>query len=164
MTSRSASVGRRSDEGGTTLVELIVTIVIMGFAMLALMGGIGTSIIFADVQRQDTTAQVVLTTAAEKIASETDPNKYVVCADTYPAPPSPSGYTLAVTKVLFWEPASNRFVAKAALSSCIPPVNPGDPPAADNGLQLIELKVTSASGQRAPETEVLEVVKRQVET
>jgi len=155
----------RSDrsEAGTTLIELIITVAIMGFAMLALMGGIGTSIIFATVQRQDATAGMVLTSAAESIVADADPNRYRACATTadYTIPPSSSpGYPVTVSSVAFWEPTSNRFVARTGVPSC-DPASPGYP--ADSGLQRIELSVTSSTGSRAPQVEVLQVVKRQVE-
>jgi len=165
---------RRPDrsEEGTTLVELVVTVAIMGFAMLAIMGGIGTSIIFGSIQRQDATHRLVLTTAAEKILADEAPFAYKECDDKYPAPPAelfPPGHVVTVSRVAFWEPSANRaagpgrFVAKDDLASCNPgPGNPG--PKADNGLQLIELKVTSSSGgSRASKDELLQVVKRQVE-
>lgn len=150
----------RRSEAGTTLIELIVTVAIMGFAMLAILGGIGTSIIFADKQRQDATIGVVLTTSAEKIVSKTDTG-YVACTDTYPAPPSPTGYAVAVMEVRFWEPVSNRFVMKPELASCNAPVTP----TTDFGLQRIRLSVTTlARSGRPPVVEVLEVVKRQPES
>ena len=150
--------GTRGSEAGTTLVELIVTVAIMGFAMLAILGGIGASIIFADVQRKDASARLVLTTAAEQIVSDAAPYRYQVCASSYPAPAAPAGYTLAVNKVAIWEPTSNRYVPATDVPSCSPA------PGSDSGLQLIELKVTAEGGSKADKDEFLQVAKRQVET
>ena len=153
----SSGRGTRGSEAGTTLIELIVAVVIMGFAMLAIMGGIGTSIIFSSIQRQDAKSRLVLTTAAEKILAEATPYLYKPCATTSdyaPLPAAPPGYTLTVSKVAFWTPSTNRYVATHP--SC---------PAKDGGLQLIKLQVTSSSGgSRAPKDEFLEVVKRQPDT
>lgn len=148
----------KRSESGTTLIELIMTVAIMGFAMLAIMGGIGTSIVFASIQRQDAKSRLVLTTAGEKILAQAAPYLYKPCATTSdyaPLPAAPEGYTLTLNKVAFWDPLSNRYVASPP-SSC---------PDKDGGLQLIRLQVTSSSGgSRAPKDEFLEVVKRQPDT
>lgn len=164
----TAAAPHRRSEAGTTLIELVVTVAIMGFAMLAIMGGIGTSIIFADVQRKDATSRLVLTSAAEKIVSETEPDKYQACATTYPAPSSPAGYVVTVEKVTFWEPRSNRYVdsgtlATANINYCNPDLSVSR---SDSGLQLITLKATSmrqVNGVETAQVETIKVVKRQVE-
>lgn len=140
----------RSSEAGTTLIELLVAVAIMGIAFVTILGGIGTAIIGADYQRRDATSGVVLTSAAEKIVADTKPYKPCAQPVDYQDPPSPSGFTVSVTEVAFWD-GSSRFVP---LSSCTP--------AADKGIQLIKLSLTPPSGPRANEVEPLEVVKRQV--
>ena len=150
-------------EAGTTLIEVIVAVAIMGFAMVAILGGIGTSIIFTDIQRREATAGLVLTSTAEELVAETTP--YEVCAEPsdYQATvtsPEPAVFEVTVTRVRFWDAASTRFVP--SLDSCTPS---GDPllPEADNGLQLLDLSVTATSGSRKSTTD-LQVVKRDVET
>jgi hypothetical protein len=149
-------------EAGTTLVELIVTVAIMGFAMLALMGGIGTSIIFADIQRNDASIGLVLTSAAEKLVGDTTP--YVPCAptaaydDQLKPPPvgdftAPDGYVVTVDAVWLWDVPTNTFVDMPA--ACTAP---------DSGLQLIRLRAESTGGQRGPRVQTLELVKRLVVT
>ena len=138
-------------EAGTTLIELLVTIAIMGIAFVGVVGGIGTAIIGADFQKRGATSGVVLTSAAEKIVADT--TRYKPCAlpaDYQDATASPSGFLVAVTEVLFWDGGS-RYVPSA---SCTPSV--------DKGVQLIRLTLTPPAGPRASELEVLEVVKRQV--
>lgn len=132
------------------MIELVMAMAMMGLAFVAILGGIGTAIIGADVQRRDAAAGVVLTTAAERIVADTEP--YVACATSYPVPPPPPGFTVAVEEVALWDQASNRFVA--ALDSC---------PATDDGLQMIRLSARSSSGSRPSDVEVLEVVKRRVD-
>lgn len=147
------SPARRS-EAGTTLIELVVTIAIMGIALVGAVGGIGTAIIGADQQRRDSTSGVALTSAAERVVSDTRP--YKPCAlpsDYQDAPPSPSGdFVVTVSRVMFWDPPSNRFVE---LSPC--------DPAADNGIQLVTLMVTPPPGPRAQPVPPLDVVKRRIE-
>lgn len=148
-------------EAGTTLIELLVAVAIMGIAFVTILGGIGTAIIGSDAQRRDASAGLVLTSAAERVVAEADPYAYVPCATDYqdPAPP-PARYSVTVNSVAFWDTSSNRFVAPAEIPFC-DPTNPAFP--ADGGLQLIELSVTSSTGTRPPQVEVLQVVKRQVD-
>lgn len=147
--------GRRS-EAGTTLIELIVAVAIMGIAFVSILGGIGTAIIGADVQRRDATTGLVLASAAEKVVADTTPYRPCATVADYAPPPSPTGFTVAVTKVAYWEPAANRFATEAPFSCTQVPV-------ADDGLQLLQLTLTATSGPRAPRVEVLDVVKRQAD-
>lgn len=165
----TAAASRRRSEAGTTLIELIVTVAIMGFAMLAIMGGIGTSIIFADIQRKEATAGLVLTSAAEKVVPDAGDYKYEPCAADaqYPNPPSTSsGFTVSVAafptgpKVKFWDVSTNRFVDRAD-STCAAGVP------VDSGLQLIRLSVSSTrhvNGVDTLQVQTLDVVKRRVES
>lgn len=157
--------GGRPDrpESGTTLIELVITVAIMGFAMLALMGGIGTSIIFADVQRQDASVGLVLASAAERIASE-DMNRYTVCATatTYDPGLSPVGFDVRVTAVALWDIPSNRFVPRQPPPPEPPPPSCSATPPRDEGLQLLTITATAINTRRGDQVEVLEVVKRQV--
>ena len=144
-------------EAGTTLIELLMTIAIMAIAFVGVVGGIGTAIIGADVQRRHTTSDVVLTTAAERILATSV--GYVPCAATYPPPmPNPSGFVVVVDTVRFWDLSAKAFVASHPRCTASPPDTP-----ADDGLQLIKLKITAqGSGSRPAQAEFLEVVKRQV--
>ena len=143
-------------EAGTTLIELIVAVAIMGFAMLAILGGIGTAIIFTDIQRREAATGLVLTSTAEKLVSD----GYTPCAGpgTYQVPsPDPAVFTLTVTKVRFWDPSSNTFVAVPSCNA-----DPAAGPVNDNGLQLLDLSVVAKSGRRTSGSDI-QVVKRQVE-
>jgi len=137
-------------ENGTTLIELVVAVAIMGIAFVAILGGIGTAIIGAGSQRRDATAGLLLTSAAEKIVANTQPYQACATSSTYQVPaPAPLGFRVEVMKVAHWDPSTNQFGAACPLT--------------DAGLQLITLSVTSTAGARAPQMEVLDVVKRQVE-
>lgn len=54
-------------DGGLSLIEVLIAIVIMGIAMAAILGAIGTQIRGADAHRDQSNAQVVLTSAAERV-------------------------------------------------------------------------------------------------
>ncbi len=94
-------------EAGESLVELLVTITILGVAMVAVLGSIWTSIRVADYHRKTTTADVVLRNFAEEMQQNTGTYQYVQCATltgagAYPAysPPAPNtSYAAKITKI-----------------------------------------------------------------
>ena len=135
----------RASQAGTTLIELLVTIAIMGIAFVGVVGGIGTAIIGADFQKRGATSGIVLTSAAERIAAETTP--YVRCAtpDKYQDPSvETSEYGIGI-EVLYWDGGS-RFGTSCTVAE-------------DRGVQLIRLTLTPPPGPRANEVETLDVVK-----
>lgn len=137
----------RSSQAGTTLIELLVTIAIMGISFVGVVGGIGSAIIGADFQKRGATSGIVLTSAAEEIVADT--TAYSSCGEpAYPDPPAQSGYDVAIDAVLFWDPQSSEFAT-------------GCPTTGDAGIQFIRLKLTPPAGPRASDVEFLEVVKRQ---
>jgi prepilin-type N-terminal cleavage/methylation domain-containing protein len=133
------------DESGLTLVECLVTVVIMGLAFVALLGGLGTSIFASDVHRKQATAETVLRSFAEHVKTEA----YVPCAgsSTYGGSFSTSatGYSPSVTAVAWWNATSGAFDATACTT------------ATDPGLQRLTLQVRS-SDERA--TESVQIAKR----
>lgn len=131
-------------EPGETLIEVLVAVAIMGLAFVVILGGIGTAIIGADVQKQQAGADLALRSAAETIT-------YQPCAASYPDQ-TPPGFVVEVTRVSYWDPGSNQFDVD-------PPASCSPPSPSDSGLQLLDLTVTSASGR--PTSETLQVVKRQ---
>lgn len=147
-------------EAGTTLIELLVAVAIMGIAFVTILGGIGTAIIGSDIQKRDATGGVVLTSAAEKIVADSMPYKPCAAPADYqdPAYLDPTftrgGYRVEVTEVDFWDGGSGYVPLPVP-----PPAACGD---ADNGIQLIKLQLIPPPGPRAGATELLEVAKRQV--
>jgi len=136
------SAGR--SEQGTTLIELLVAVAIMGIAFVTVVGGIGMAIIGSATQKQKASSGIVLRTAAEAATYQPCTTKDSYVTATLPAPPA--GFSVSVRQVSQWDSDTNQFVT--------------DPPSCtDTGLQLIELAVTSSTGQR-PVTEALKVVKR----
>jgi prepilin-type N-terminal cleavage/methylation domain-containing protein len=142
MSVRSASSPVR-DEAGFTLIEVIVTVAIMGISFLIIVGGIGTAILGSDLNRRKASVQSVLRTAAEDVKGA----NYVACATTYPLPPT-EGYTSAL-EVDYWDALGNTFVA----GTCVP--------ATDTGLQLVSITVTRDATAEAHNVEAsVQVVKR----
>ncbi len=132
------------DDRGTTLVELLVTVVILGLALVALLGGLGTAVIVSDQHRQQAVAGAAVRSYAEAVGAAA----YVNCATSAQlANPtgyaSPAGYTSTVTRVQYWNPNTRQFV-----NTCASP---------DPGAQKVSLRVTSNRGQA---TETLEIIVR----
>jgi type II secretory pathway pseudopilin PulG len=62
----------RDSSSGETLVELLVAMSILGVAVVALVSGIGTSVLVSDVHRKEATAGAVVRTYGEAIAAAVD--------------------------------------------------------------------------------------------
>jgi Tfp pilus assembly protein PilV len=136
---------------GETLLELLVSVAIMGTAFVAILAGIGTTLIATDSHRQEATAETVLRSYAERIQDPADV-AYVDCATTasYANPVGfslpASGWSASVTSVLAWQGDT-------------PPTFAASCPSPDTGLQQLTLTVQSpASSHQATETVV--IVKR----
>jgi type II secretory pathway pseudopilin PulG len=141
----------RRDPRGETLLELLVTVSIMGTAFVGILAGIGTTFMATDAHRQAATAEGVMRSYAERMADPTDV-AYVDCATTATYA-SPTGFALptvawsaSVTQVRYWQGDT-------------PPTFTGSCPSPDNGLQQMTLTVKSPAGDHQV-TDILAVVKR----
>ncbi len=146
----SAMGGRARVHGdaGFSLPEVLLTVVIVGIAFAAILGGMVTSIVVSDLHRKQAAADALVRSAAEALK---DPAvAYVDCAgpnayrDALPA--APSGFAVQVSQVAYWDGASSD-----------PMTFSGSCPSPDRGAQRITLVASSTDG-RASET--LEIVKR----
>jgi type II secretory pathway pseudopilin PulG len=138
----SASEQPASTQRGDTLVELLVAVAILGIAVVALVGGIGTSILVSDVHRKDATAEAVVRSYAESIQSgvalDDALSTYVDCgtAGAYAAPPGfsvPHGYTASVTGVQYWTGTAFASAGHACSTRAD----------TDTGIQRLTLRVSS---------------------
>ncbi|MFA5890347.1 MAG: prepilin-type N-terminal cleavage/methylation domain-containing protein [Actinomycetota bacterium] len=135
-------------EAGVTLVEVLVTVVILGMAFAAIVGAMGTSILASDIHRKQATSEVVLRDYAETLAAAS----YVTCGTTssYEAVSftPPTGFTVSVTAVEYYTSATQTF--ESSYGTC---------PVSDSGLQRLSLRVVSDDARA---TETLQIVKRSV--
>jgi type II secretory pathway pseudopilin PulG len=124
-------------ERGETLLELVIAVMIMGVAMVAIVGGLAVSIRMSDIHRKQATAGTAARDYAEALETSVAKGGYVdACHSTTPYTTVytvPSGYSSAVA-VQYW-------TGSAWTSSCT----------TDIGLQQVTVTVTS-SDQRAAET------------
>jgi prepilin-type N-terminal cleavage/methylation domain-containing protein len=139
---------RADPEAGFSLVEILVTIVIVGMAFTAILGGMITSITVSDLHRNQATADTLARNAAESVKDSNVP--YVPCAgpNAY-APALPSG--TSITKVEYWNGAAPTPATSYAVT-----FSPSCPPQ-DQGLQRIT--ITASSGGA---TETVQVLKRNI--
>ena len=144
-----------SEEDGFSLVEMLITIVIVGIGFAALLGGVMTSVIVSSHQREQATVDAVARSAAEWIK---DPvNNPYSCAANNPysvsALPVPIGYTVTISSIEYWAPPAVPLPAsyapqfQSASSTC------------SKGLQRITIQVRSSDSQA---NETVQVIKRAV--
>jgi type II secretory pathway pseudopilin PulG len=135
---------RRHDDRGETLVEVLVSLMILSVAVVALIGGLVTAVVMSDIHRKQAKAGAFVRDFAEKVenAVAATPTAYTDCATTatYKAFYSTTGdsafLTPDVTEVMYWDESTDSFV-----STCSP----------DSGVQRLSLRIASADG-RAAET------------
>jgi type II secretory pathway pseudopilin PulG len=131
----------RDLERGETLVELLLAIVILGIAGVAVLGGLGTSIIVSDAHRKQTVSGAAVRAYAEQLQTKVAALGYVSCAT---APGSyasaavgyiaPAGYAASSTGVTYWNLATKTFG-----TTC------GTP---DSGVQAVTLQVRDTADTR----------------
>jgi len=135
-------------EAGTSLVEVLMTVAILGIAIVSIVAAMGTSIVGTDHHRKQAQAHTVLLSAVDAVKSQST-NPYQSCATVSSYTPSsgvtlPSGWStsvISVTSVTYWN--GSTFAA-----TC---------PAADAKLQLVDVAVSTPDGRA---TESVAIVKR----
>jgi type II secretory pathway pseudopilin PulG len=144
-------MGRRrpriDEDSGETLVELLVSIVVMSTAVMALVAAVATSIRLSDLHRKQSVAGAAARSYAEaldtSIAAAT--TAYVPCATTYsPTFAAPTGYTLLTPTVTYWN--GSAFVSSGCTA------------ANDSGVQKVTVGVKSNDNMV---TERLDIIVRE---
>jgi type II secretory pathway pseudopilin PulG len=121
-------------ERGETLIELLLTIVILGLTGVAVLGGLGTSIIVSDAHRKETVSGAAVRAYAEQLQTKVASSGYLICAA--PGGYNAVGYTPPLdyiasnTGVTYWNRATTSFGTTCS-------------PATDSGVQAVTLQVSS---------------------
>jgi len=141
----------RSD-AGFSLVEIVITIGIVGVTFSAILGGLFSSITVSALQQKEATADTVARSAAE-VVKDSEHNPYSNCAGSghysLTGLSVPSGFSVTITDVAYWDgqpPAGGNVVFQSNCGS-------------DRGIQRITIAASSSDGQA---TETVQVVKRRV--
>lgn len=139
----------RRQEHGETLLELLITVTILGLAVASIAGAVLAAVGGSTMHRQQAQAQALLHSWAERVAAVSDAS-YVACAvaGSIPAPPSdavPAGFTASVTRVQYWDAASSSF---------------GPSCGTDSGVQQVRLTVTAPQRLLPAFSEYVDVVVR----
>jgi prepilin-type N-terminal cleavage/methylation domain-containing protein len=143
----------RSD-AGFSLVEIVITIAIVGVTFSAILGGLFASITVSALQQKEAAADTVARSAAE-VVKDSGHNPYRNCAPqghySLTGLSVPSGFSVQITNVEYWDGQ---------------PVPPGGAvgfqpncPSSDAGIQRITIAAASSDGQA---TETVQVIKRRV--
>lgn len=137
---------QRSDSG-ETLVELVVAVAIIGIAAVAILGGLMVGIQTSVMHRNDATGGAYVRSFAEAIQTDVDNNGYKTCANAQSGyalvtvRDLPPGYTRAVTAVHSWNGSAWG-------------------PCTADGLQRLDLKVTTTGDALHRADETLTVILR----
>jgi prepilin-type N-terminal cleavage/methylation domain-containing protein len=149
----------RDREGGFTITEVLVALVILGVAVVSIVGAMGTSIVLSDRHRQSVTADALVRTYAERL------NKvnYVACAPAtqsqYQAGPTgmnlpiPTGFTVSLVSIQYWNGDGNATTPPTFTSTRATCQANGD-----KGLQQITIQAKSNNNRGSQQ---LTVLKRQ---
>lgn len=142
---------RARDDEGETLVELLVAIVLLGIAGVAVIGTITMGLRISSTSSGYGNNQNALRNWAEQIEAM----PYNLCAypTEVPAPYQnlatlPSGTTLTITQIRFWN-GSSYVVSTPACAD-----------ANDRGLQEITLTASSLAAAPTPPNSTLKIIKR----
>jgi type II secretory pathway pseudopilin PulG len=119
------NAGAPAADRGETLLELLVSVLIMGVAVVALVGGLGTAIRVSDIHRKQANAGAYVRSYAEAIetAVAASPSAYVECAgpaayESAFTPGDPT-YAASVVDVTYWDGSGFSDSCTAGSDNCL---------------------------------------------
>lgn len=99
---------------GDSLIEILITIVIMGIAFTAILGGFGTSIKASGLHEDLADSQAAVRNAAEQLKA----SAYVPCAGVGVTPnysaTVPANFHIDIAAPMIWDNSASTFVAASA--------------------------------------------------
>jgi type II secretory pathway pseudopilin PulG len=152
-------LGRRTRaDAGETLVEVLISVVILGLAGVAVMAGLGLSAKASDIHRKETTSGAYVRSYAEAIENYVASDHYQPCAaaNAYNVGAVATlGGTLAAGKLIL----PNGFTATHDTAVSVGAAGAATGCSPDTGLQKLTLHVASPDTSVADETLVIVVRK-----
>jgi type II secretory pathway pseudopilin PulG len=131
-------------DAGETLVELLMTVVILGLATAGISGALLVSSKASSLQQQSALAQNALRSWAEQVGAAPTYTPCAVAASFgAPVPALPTGLTASVSTVQYW-------TGTVFTTTC----------GTDTGIQRVTLRITATNGLSAPLTDTVAVVVR----
>jgi type II secretory pathway pseudopilin PulG len=120
----------RPHDKGESLLELMISVAIMGIVVVAVVGGIATSVLASDMHRKQATAGAYVRNYAETVvayvAAGTSASKANFLAGTSPDySPSrlgftpPGGFVASVSSVRCWDDGTKKFMSSCAGGSLV---------------------------------------------
>ena len=137
----------RTREGGYTLTEVLVAVVIVTIAVTAIVGAFSSIVLNSAVHRDQVTSDVVVRTYAEQLVQapyQAYAGTQVRYADMTGAP---GGFKATNVNVLCWDGAP---AVQATFANCAT--------TGDNGMQLLTLRASRSNGSRPQQ---VQIIKRQ---
>jgi type II secretory pathway pseudopilin PulG len=126
------------DDRGESLLEVLIAVTIMGIALVAIVGGLATSILVSDIHRRQATAGAYAHDYAEAIENAVAGGGYVACS-TPASYASPAGFTVPAGYSKSVVAGSMRYWNGTWQSAC----------GTDAGLQQLTVQVASDDGRAA---------------
>ncbi len=124
---------------GTTLIEVLIAVIIMGSAIVALLGGFTTAIFGSVTHRTHGKIATVIREYAETIES----GGFFNCASPTPSPLVEDSYTASVTGRAYWVPPPTPSASSTAtFSPCI-----AASPTPTSGVVRVSVKTVSPDGK-----------------
>lgn len=133
--SESSSTGT---EAGSTLMEVVVAVLVLGTSFVAFVGGMGTSILSSDIHRDQAVAETAIRRYAEAVKQVPCPG---VCPPVYTAAgvgfTAPTGFTAADPTVECFDADNNPTICPSL------------------GVQRVTVSVASDDGQVSTQVELV---------
>ena len=120
---------RRKAQAGTTLIELLVSLMIVGLALVLIVGTFSTGLLDATLAKRNTAVDAVVQYEMEKIGASAFSNSAAAYSECFatesptsaaPAPCTGSQYTLRADVTWTWNPSSTTVQVWTIAISSLP--------------------------------------------
>jgi type II secretory pathway pseudopilin PulG len=145
---RDDAAAHQDRDRGETLLELLVTISIIGVSVVALLGAVLIAVDASTLDRRQIQAQGLLRSWSEAVVRATTDATYPTCGDAsdYASGPfafgasglaAPAGFSATVVSVEYFTRSTGTWVSSSSVGTCTA--------SDDQGLQRVTLRMTVAN-------------------